>query len=247
MAAGLAEGLPAGGRRLDSALVVSRWGSRVSAACVELARAPARLLDVSFELRASMEVDGGMARARSDAVALRVEARLTRGALQTDRREGTHGAEAVLRACLAAAKQAGQPAVNAVAKASGGVHLPPRAVRVGREALRSLRGMLDALVTEGTAAPTPSPPAGLRGSDDASGGGGGGASAISLSEYQFESLGAMLARERSAHGLSDLLETSLGEGAVLTSLPGGGATFSTARRPTHRGGILAEGADVTGM
>jgi hypothetical protein len=97
--------------------------------------------------------------------------------------------------------------------------------------------MLDALETEGTASPTPSPPSGL-------------AEGVSLSEYQFEALGWMLARERSAFALEDLFVRdlslacsvcSLAKGLTLTTLPGGGVTLGGApRRPRHRGGILAE-------
>ena len=87
--------------------------------------------------------------------------------------------------------------------------------------------MLDALETEGTAAPVASPPIGLP-------------DGLALSEYQSESLSIMLARERSAYGLEDLLQTQLGSGVVVTQLPGGGVTFSDSPPLRHRGGILAE-------
>ncbi|EOD24545.1 hypothetical protein EMIHUDRAFT_206534 [Emiliania huxleyi CCMP1516] len=223
---GKAETLPAQGRLVDRDTFASRYVPRLPRlrlAAGALARMPASLI-LRVEMRPVIESSGR----RSDAVLLRVEATLSRSILASgDMRVGRQGAEGVVAACLEARKHAGLPTAAALAKASRGIHLPPRAERNGRASLRSLRGMLDALETEGTAAPVASPPIGLP-------------DGLALSEYQSESLSIMLARERSAYGLEDLLQTQLGSGVVVTQLPGGGVTFSDSPPLRHRGGILAE-------
>lgn len=134
----------------------------------------------------------------------------------------------LLQAMLEARSRASKPNAAAILKVSDGIWLPPRAQRIGE--LRSLRGLLDALMTEGTSAPLPdAAPAGL---------------SVALKDYQRESLGWMLAREHGDAGMEDLLETTWGD-VRLSVLPADGElTFCTLSQgpaaPRHFGGVLAE-------
>ena len=120
------------------------------------------------------------------------------------RREGfCHaGLDAAIGALLLA-RQKGGEAIAGLPLKTKGVCVPPRAARLGAASLRTLRGQLKALETEGTAARPPPPPDGL---------------SVNLGEYQVETVGWMLARENSKFGIEDLFETPLGSLAV-TALP----------------------------
>jgi hypothetical protein len=158
MACGYAEGLPAAGREIDVSLVDRAYAQRAPAAAA-LARAPRQLLDVTARVLPVHESVGGERRLRTDAITLRVAARLSTLAMRAgELREGLPGCEALLHAFVRArgAREACAPA-----KLSGGLCLPPRAARLGAGSLRSLAGMLDALETEGSAASPPPCPAGL--------------------------------------------------------------------------------------
>ena len=227
MTASLAERLPARGRPVDRNSIAVLYGDRAPEAAA-LARAPRHLLDVAGLLFPVHETAGGEVRLRSDVARLRVDARIVCAAtLAGEQREGRAGAASLVPAFVQARMRSARPEANATAKLSEGVHVPPRAHRLGPSRLRTLAGILDALETEGSAASMPMPPRGLR-------------NGLCLSEYQSESLGWMLARETSHLALEDLLEITLVDGLVATSLPGGGVTLADRPRPRHRGGILAE-------
>ena len=146
-----------------------------------------------------------------------------------DCRFGGHEA-LLLQQMLSVAARAGLPVAAEHLKLSNGVELPPRAARMGSTALRSLSGLLDSLLTEGTCSTLPeSPPAGL---------------SVSLKEYQLESLGWMRARERGRAGMEDLFETRIGR-TCLSVLPADGdvsmcVLSDRPEQPRHFGGILAE-------
>ena len=225
----------------------ARFGGRV-AALNALCSAPKQLVNVRG--RVSPLVENGVYTPNS--VELRVEVRFASDVVNASlaqRREGfCHaGLDAAIGALLLA-RQKGGEAIAGLPLKTKGVCVPPRAARLGAASLRTLRGQLKALETEGTAARPPPPPDGL---------------SVNLGEYQVETVGWMLARENSKFGIEDLFETPLGSLAV-TALPTpkeftdkgkhiaeevkaaarGKAQLSTTAsavsRPRHRGGILAE-------
>ena len=99
---------------------------------------------------------------------------------------------------LAEQQRQGTGVVAATIKSTG-IFLPPRAAHMNAQDLRTFKGQLDAQEMEGTASPLPPPPGGL-------------APGLHLGEYQVETVGWMLQRERSRCGIEDLFETRVGAG-----------------------------------
>ena len=194
----------------------ARFGARV-AALNALCAAPKQLVNVRG--RVSPLVENGVYTPNS--VELRVEVRFASDVVNASlaqRRDGfCHaGLDAAIGALLLA-RQKGGEAIAGLPLKTKGVCVPPRAARLGAASLRTLRGQLKALETEGTAARPPPPPDGL---------------SVNLGEYQVETVGWMLARETSKFGIEDLFETPLGSLAV-TALP-------TPKEFTDKGKHIAE-------
>ena len=150
----------------------ARFGGRV-AALGALYAAPKQLVNVRG--RVSPLVENGVYTPNS--VELRVEVRFANDVVNASlaqRREGfCHaGLDAAIGALLLA-RQKGGEAIAGLPLKTKGVCVPPRAARLGAASLRTLRGQLKALETEGTAARPPPPPDGL---------------SVNLGEYQVETL-----------------------------------------------------------
>jgi hypothetical protein len=163
-----------------------------------------RLLLVSGQLLPKVECIGGVQQVLRDVATLSVSASFSERVMGISY-EGHAGLESAVAALLKSRAEAGEPVVALEAK-SCGLCLPPRAMRISSAERRQMKGLLLSLEMEGTAAPRPPQPPGL-------------SKNLVLGEYQLETLGWLLARERSSFGLEDLFETTLGVDTVVTSLP----------------------------
>lgn len=163
-----------------------------------------RLLLVSGRLSPKVECIGGIQQIVHGVATLSISASFSERSMGINY-EGHAGLETAVAALLKSRAEAGEPVVALEAKSSG-MCLPPRAMRISSEERRKMKGLLLSLETEGTAAPRPPQPLGL-------------SKNLVLGEYQLETLGWLLARERSGFGMEDLFETTLGADTVVTSLP----------------------------
>jgi hypothetical protein len=166
------------------------------AALVAAAR-DAHALDVRATARA-LEPLGGEVRVDLDvAVRVRAAALGDRGGHYGD---GVAGLAGAVGAVLAARGDA-----VAMDLKTRGLCLPPRAQRAGHEALRTCDGLLDALETEGTRGPAVE--AAVRGL------------AVTLTDYQIETVTWLVARETGASSIEDLFCSRVSEHVAAVSLP----------------------------
>ncbi len=198
------ESLPISGRSVPFAEMQSYAPHSVALEKLMQCASATRLLLVSGKLRPKVECIGGVQQVIQGVATLSVSASFSERAMGINY-EGHAGLETAVAALLKSCAEAGEPVVALEAKSSG-MCLPPAAMRISSAERRKMKGLLLSLETEGTAAPRPPQPLGL-------------SKALVLGEYQLETLGWLLARERSSFGMEDLFETALGAATVVTSLP----------------------------